>query len=337
MYTGPPHFRAPLVPIYRLKIKCPICGKPDNCSIREDRTAVFCRRVQSDRPGHNGWTHILSDISPPQRPIKRPQPATIKEVPLASIERRDAVFEALLYKQLILAKEHKTKSLMRGLDAAEIQCNGYASLPPPAFASSLARSLAAQYELKGVPGFYLDGGEWQLNVRNGDAGMFIPVRDPIGHIQALLIRRDDATDGRGKYIWLSSKGRPKGASSGAPVHFAKPYKLHSASEVVITEGALKADVVAYLTSSPVVGIAGVSTFSSDFASHLRETFPNLRRVSIAYDRDLLEKEEVYSALMRLTTQLERACFQVRIRTWPPPAKGYDDYLLSQLTRKGVAA
>ncbi len=100
---------------------------------------------------------------------------------------------------------------------------------------------------------------------------------------------------------------------------------------------MKADVIAYLANSPVIGIAGVSSFGADFATRLKESFPNLRRVAIAYDRDLLEKREVYDALLRLTAQLEKASFRVRIRSWQPPAKGYDDYLLSQLTRREVAA
>jgi hypothetical protein len=63
----------------------------------------------------------------------------------------------------------------------------------------------------------------------------------------------------------------------------------------------------------------------------------LRCVAVAYDKDLLEKKEVYGALMRLTAQLEQARFQVRVRTWPGSAKGFDDYLLSQLTGQEVQA
>jgi hypothetical protein len=151
-----------------------------------------------------------------------------------------------------------------------------------------------------------------------------------------MIRRDDAVGGA-KYIWLSSRDRDSGASSGAPIHYAKFYKLCGANEVVITEGALKADVIAFLSGSPVIGVAGVSTFSSDFAARLREAFPNLHRIAIAYDRDLLEKKEVYGALMRLTAQLERSGFTVRIRTWPPPSKGYDDFLFAQVARREVKA
>lgn len=108
-------------------------------------------------------------------------------------------------------------------------------------------------------------------------------------------------------------------------------------EVLITEGALKADVVSYLTRSPVVAAAGVSNFPADFPARLRESFPTLRRAIIAFDRDLFDKPEVMGALERLAAQLARARLRVRVRTWPPPAKGYDDFLLSQVQSEGRAA
>jgi hypothetical protein len=40
--------------------------------------------------------------------------------------------------------------------------------------------------------------------------------------------------------------------------------------------------------------------------------------------------------MRLTAQLERARFRVRIRDWAGDAKGYDDFLLSQVSREVAA-
>jgi hypothetical protein len=128
-----------------------------------------------------------------------------------------------------------------------------------------------------------------------------------------------------------------GASSGAPLHFARVDLLTDAEEVIITEGALKADVAAFLSQSPVIAVAGVSNFGSNFAARIRATFPKLRRAILAYDRDFIENPPVYQALVRLSAQLERARFQVRMRTWPPPAKGYDDFLLSQIKRQEVAA
>jgi hypothetical protein len=71
---------SPLVTLKRAGFKvCPRCGKPDNCSARLDRTAVFCRRVASDRPGTGGWLHILDDAAPPptSRPTMKPKPLSV--------------------------------------------------------------------------------------------------------------------------------------------------------------------------------------------------------------------------------------------------------------------
>jgi arginine repressor len=43
------------------------------------------------------------------------------------------------------------------------------------------------------------------------------------------------------------------------------------------------------------------------------------------------------ALSRLVEQLRAEHFTVRVRTWPGKAKGLDDYLLSELAGKEVAA
>jgi hypothetical protein len=161
-------------------------------------------------------------------------------------------------------------------------------------------------------------------------GFFVPYRNEQGLIEGLQLRRFPH-EGKDKYIWLSSKDRTSGVSSGAPVHFAKAELLAGAEEVVITEGALKADIVAYLSHSAVIAAAGVSNFGECFAARLKTSFPRLTRAVVAFDRDLVHNAQVFRALMQLTRQLERARFQVRVRRWPPPAKGYDDYLLSHLS------
>jgi hypothetical protein len=291
-------------------------------------------RHESDKParGGQGWLHFFESAQAQARaPVAQLQPraqlATPAIVERAYVECRHVVYTALL-SSLSLWPEHKAELMRRGLPSEEIQRLQYASAPTDADSSNLARSLSQQYGLTGVPGFYQLGGEWRI-VRAG-AGFFVPYRNERGLIEGLQLRRFPYSD-RDKYLWLSSKGKPAGASSGSPLHFAKSHLLASADEVVITEGALKADVAAYLSGAPVIAAAGVSNFGDRFAERLRTSFPNLRRTVIAFDRDILEKSQVSRALLHLSQQLEQARFMVRVRTWPPPAKGYDDYLLSQVT------
>jgi hypothetical protein len=325
--------RSPLLRVNRQR-PCPICGKPDNCNLSEDGKIAYCRRIRGDRQGRDGgWTHFLTNDFFVQRPSQRlSTPVPISTVERASDERCADVYLAMIREHLVLSEQHRTNLRERELPSGIVMANGYVSAPPQLFATNVARALHERFNLEGVPGFYKSAGHWRI-VDVG-SGFYIPVRSSDGLIQGFQVRRDD---GEPKYIWLSSANRDGGASSKAPVHFANHLLLGEAQEIVITEGALKADCIAHLTQAPVIGVAGVSTFGADFAARLRNSAPRVRRVLIAYDRDLLEKQQVYGALMRLTKLLEKQSFQVRIRTWPPPEKGYDDYLLSQLRRQEVAA
>ena len=50
--------------------KCPICDKPDWCSVAEDGTVAHCMRLESTQPVESGgWIHRLTN-----EPIERPAP-----------------------------------------------------------------------------------------------------------------------------------------------------------------------------------------------------------------------------------------------------------------------
>ena len=187
----------------------------------------------------------------------------------------------------------------------------------------LAAGLTAEFDLSGVPGFFRLEKEWKLNLYGG--GFLIPVRDRYRRIQGLQVRTDR---GRPKYFWLSSADKPRGASSGAPAHFAKPLRTGITGEVVITEGALKAEIIAEHTPHAVVGLPGVGAFTLDFGERLKKALPFLQHAVIAFDMDWQVKPGVRRQLERLTETLEAAKLAVTIQTWPPElGKGYDNYLL----------
>jgi hypothetical protein len=234
---------------------------------------------------------------------------------------------------LSLSAAHRSALRSRGLTDEVIELNGYVSTPSAEEANGIATRLSGD-DLEGVPGFFKRGSTWRLHIPA--SGIMIPVRDSLGRLCAFQVRRDDVPKGEGRFRWLSSKWLPQGSSPGTPLHYVLHHLMPSAPEIIVTEGALKSDVIAHLSGAPTIGVAGVSNFGQNFASGLRVAFPHLREIIIAYDMDLLEKEPVYDALMRLISQLEGERFQVRIRTWPGDAKGYDNHLLSQI-RRGVAA
>lgn len=263
-------------------------------------------------------------------------------------ENRAAIFDALLRLHLGLSEVHRQKLRDRGLDDVEIGRGGYASTPASRpererVASALAPYLEA---FGGCPGFYRDGGRWAMVYR--PPGFFVPYRDEMGRVVGLQSRADELGGG-GKYIWLSSnpededeRGRvkhPGGQSSGTPVHFAGRHLLDDASEVVVTEGALKADIIAHLLGAPVVAAAGVYNFGEGFAARLSGACPRLRRVALAFDSDWRSNLNIRRALEKMRAELAGAGFDVRLRVWDPTYKGLDDFLAARHLshRTGVAA
>lgn len=255
------------------------------------------------------------------------------------------VLTKLIGESLNLRPEHRERLRARGLPDGWIDSNGYRSTPRSrAERDAAADALSSDLEAFGgeVPGFYHDDKRWHMTYT--PSGFFVPARDELGFVQALACRLDDPRDGC-KYIWLSSNPEtldntggqkyPRGASSGSPVHFANRPTMRESDEVIITEGTLKADCIAALSGLPVVGVAGTHS-TRGLARRLREHFPRLRCGVVAFDKDLLTKPQVALAVSRLVTQLEAEGFRVRVRMWPGDAKGFDDYLLSELRAREVA-
>jgi hypothetical protein len=313
---------------------CKICGKPDYCGVSVDSVIAFCTRVSSGsfKTARNGaFMHRLIEqpASFHAKPNPRPAP-TAEDRPRADADHLDRIYSMLLRSHLVLAKQHRAQLQERGLDAAAIAGNGYASAPTATYAKAVTREVS-RYDLRGVPGFYREAGEWRMADDYG-SGFYIPIRDAHARITALQIRRDV---GQPKYLWLSPSSKPGATPSGAPCHYAKSHLLHDAREVTLVEGMLKSDIAAHFLNQPVIGNAP-SCFGADFAENLRTNFPKLQTVYVAFDMDFKRNEHVRAAMFRLTTQLERVRFQVRVRTWPPEWKGIDNYLLA-IAQQEVAA
>jgi len=131
-------------------------------------------------------------------------------------------------------------------------------------------------------------------------------------------------------VWLSSSNKNDGASSGAPAHFRNPDRVRRTGQVIITEGALKADTAAHLLGDRhcVIALAGVGSFREDFGRCLRELMPELRQIVIAFDADAASNSAVQHQLERLDETLRSAGLDVRELRWEQrQGKGIDDYLL----------
>lgn len=218
----------------------------------------------------------------------------------------------------------------RGLSDTTIAQRLYASVPDKAKGNRLARGLAKFFELRGVAGFYYQDGHWHLNLSS--AGFFVPYRDEQGRIVGLQIRRDGNQET--KYLWLTSRDLPEGTPATSCIHFSIPDLVETSGEVLLTEGALKADRISEFSDLPAVAIAGVTAMSPEtVVSRLREAFPRLKRVVIGFDMDWQTNMNVRGAIRRLLQTLKATSLEVVGRKWDMAlGKGLDDALFIAMGR-----
>jgi hypothetical protein len=150
-------------------------------------------------------------------------------------------------------------------------------------------------------------------------------------------------------LWLSSDPEatfddgaqkyPRGTKLTPPLHFAGAAKVNSAREILLTEGALKADVTSHLMGVPVIASAGVNQWGAGFAQNFKRHFPQAR-ATICFDSDWRSNEHVRRALESLMVDLRDAGVRYVVRSWPqyPDCKGVDDLALAlSQSNKGVLA
>jgi len=329
------------------KRPCPLCGRREwPCYWRSDESVVWCKTVVSDKTDRLGrYCHVLKfDSARPTTPAPSAKPTP--RPALASQDRRHLVYSELLA-LLPLHPPHFDKLLSRGLSPEAIEVNGYKSTPARDEGDALAVALA-DYGLNGVPGFFHRRGSWRL--RWCRPGYFVPYRDGRGRILGLSYRLDEEAEDGAKYLWLSTNPEdtfegggqkyPRGTKLCAPVHVAGREWLPSASEVWLTEGALKGDVAAHLLRVPFLCAGGVTQWGEGFERRFKNQFPG-RRAVVAFDADWRTKREVRHALESLMARLRDAGVSYVVRSWPnyPEAKGIDDLalVLSQSRGEGVRA
>lgn len=240
------------------------------------------------------------------------------ECPVTDVETRDATYTAFL-QRLTLATDHRTNLLNRGLSLDDIERLGYKTTPAVGTAA-IARQLVSEgFYLTGVPGFYRENDD-RWNFVHECRGILIPVRDPQGRIQGLQIRRDNVT--RRKFRWVSSVGKKDGCRAEGWTHLAgRPRE-----RVILTEGPMKADVIASLTGQTVLAVPGVNALTQleTTLAYLREN--GTESIMTAFDMDFLINPHVQNGYRELTKLLSGMGYQYGTYLWDPEYKGLDDYV-----------
>lgn len=301
--------------------KCPIC-QGQGCGQADGIT--LCWRVSSDKQAKSGAFIHTGNGQPVAVKQELVKPETLR----ASIERRHQIYSALL--SILPLSGHHADHLaeVRNLSEETITNSQFASVPSREDGDWLAQQFAKQSELSGIPGFWKRYEFWVMRF-SGTPGFFIPIRNLLGQVEALEIRRDG--EASPKYLLFSSTDLPSGCSSGAPAHFARV--TPTSPSLIITEGILKAYVISERLNVPVVGLVGAGTFPDSFGKTLRRQIPTLRRVLIAYDHPDREASDrargnTRAQLERLSESLGSAGISSESLTWDPArGKGFDDYLL----------
>jgi hypothetical protein len=318
----------------RGKITCPACGNTHrwHCSVTEDEGLALCKNKCSEQRSSDGrYIHIMSKSEPvSSKSLQVSSLGTIQtdkqaEPQIADDETLDLVYSILLSHLRLTPKHAHILLDGRGLGDDTIARKLYASVPSKAKGNRLARAMQKKgVGLNGVPGFYCEDKRWKLNTRL--PGYYVPYRNEAGKITGLQIRRDDNADP--KYVWLSSRSLPNGTPASSCLHFVNADIVELNGEVLITEGALKADAISEFIETPTIAVPGVTAINPEkFACRIKEAYPKLRQVTVAFDIDWKTNEHVRDALLRLVNALKTNEFVVRIRQWhEDTGKGFDDVL-----------
>jgi hypothetical protein len=292
---------------------CQVCGKPDWCRVLKDGTPI-CSRIESPiRYDNGGWLHKSGNVYRVNIPLTN----TVKQSTKATIDILNHTYQALL-SELPLLPEHRENLIKRGLSDSQISSMNYKTMPFFGRDNIIEILLIENVQLSGIPGFWTE----PQGVRHlsGPLGICIPVRDLQGRISGIQIRRN--SDFKPKYVWLSSSDRLNGCSSGVSVHVAKPANSDN-SEIWITEGPLKADIISLKLNRIVIAIPGVAAWEKAIPIVWQL---KVGSIIVALDMDKLTNQAVMNYQNLLINRLLRMGIKVFEASWNSNFKGLDDLL-----------
>lgn len=247
-----------------------------------------------------------------------------QEPKIADIKTRNHTYSTLL-DCLTLQKNHMENLLNRGLSKETIIRNGYKSVPQMHIEKIVSKLLMKGCILDGVAGFYKKDNKW--NMQKYTSGYIIPQRNGFGEIEFCQIRFDNVIQDMPRYISLSSRDKDSGSPAYSFCHFSKG--KNGIKEIILTEGALKADVITELTGYSVLSIAGVNSTKYLPKALLDLKEKGLEKICIAFDMDIKHNIYVKNAYDKITSLLTNVELPFSTLEWDDTYKGLDDFLFEK--------
>lgn len=261
----------------------------------------------------------------------------IKQCKLAAPEVRDHTYRTLL-SLLLLNKEHRDNLRTRGLSDKAINKLQYKSTPGKYNSKIPLELIKRGCVVEGVPGFFKKDGRWTMFCCS--TGYFVPFVDLNGFISSMQIRSDEPGV-KNRYRAFSTNGFYYGTKASTDIHIVG---YNDQDFIVLTEGALKADVATYLMHKiykrkvPFMAIAGVSN-----TANLGKTLKKLKELGVKTIIEALDMDKkgnssvelnpnVAKAPEKIKTMIEKEGLEYKQFTWNK-CKGIDDYLFYKLAKR----
>ena len=257
---------------------------------------------------------------------------TLPQVDFERMKRLDTVYRAFLNK-LFLARIHKPDLYARGLSDEDMERFGFKSVPLFGYKALCRELLAENISLENIGGFYLDNGEWTINLNPKMTGYMIPVYNYFGYIEGIQIRLDRPF-GKTKYLWFSSNGLPGGAATAAIPFYMKGTR--KSDTLIITEGAFKAIIPNKVFGYSLLALPGVNNIR-EFEKLLPYIRQDYRQILIAFDADFRINENVAKAKEKLRRLIYESDIYCSTFEWDlSDGKGLDDFALHWIKNRDNA-
>jgi len=272
----------------------------------------------------------------------------VPQASIATIAERDDVYKALL-SSLPLMQTHKRNLLSRGFRDDEIKLLNYASFPgnigyerKVANMQMVEKLRKSGHVVEGIPGFYRTLTSGKLAMGGSKPGIMVPYVDFNNKITGIQIRKNDKDleldEETGKlehkYYWFSTNNYNNGCGVLENIHYACDFRWLTGKNVfvpllldgsiIITEGAMKADLTHCITGRALLAIPGVNVLN-----HLPDELEKLKGIGLkkvynAFDMDYLTNPNVEKAQERLKELVLAAGLEYSRCKWPQVIPGLEE-------------